>query len=229
MPSTNDPKNHFGLPGNFNDSVKQAAFYNPQNQDRTLREAAAKMRREMILAEPFHRFDKQVEKLGINTRLAEYERFPVNGLNEEDQARINELKDLEKSLQTELKAIRAQAVQKQTENVEAMTASMKSAGLEAADKSRPKHDKLSKGPTPPGGHAAEKDPDIAREDAEDSVLKGIAQQIDTLLQERLTTVMKEYEPKMNDARNGYFKDEVTFSKDISPSKTQDLSRDERSR
>jgi hypothetical protein len=229
MPSTNDPKNYFGLPGNFNDSVKQAAFYNSQNQDRTLREAAAKMRREMILAEPFHRFDKQVEKLGINTRLAEYERFPVNGLNEEDQARINELKDLEKSLVTELKTIRAQALQNQTENVEAMTASMKSAGLEAADKSSPKHDKLSKGPTPPGGHAAEKDPNIAREEAEDRVLKGVASQTDALLQQHLTSAMNQYEPKINDARRDYFTDKISFSKQISPSKTQTLGRDEPSR
>jgi hypothetical protein len=229
MPSTNDPKNHFGLPGNFNDSVKQAALYDLEKQDRSLKEAAAKMRQEMILAEPFHRFDKQVEGLGINARLAEYERVSVNGLNDEDQARISDLQGLEKSLQNELKTIRAQALQKQTENVESMTTSMKSAGLEAADKSRPKHDKLSKGPTPPGGHAREKDPDSAREDAEASVLKGIAQQTDTLLQERLTSVMKEYEPKINDARNGYFKDELTFSKDISHSKTQALSRDERSR
>jgi hypothetical protein len=222
MPSTNNP-NRFGtsqLPGNFNDTVKR---------DRHLQEAAAKIRREMTLSEPFHRFDQQVKALGSNARLSEYERFSVNGLNEEDQARINDLKGLEKSLQRELQTIRTHALQKQTENLETIQTAMETAGLEAVDKSRPTHDKPSKGPTPPGGHAPEKDPDKAKEDAEDDFIKGIAYETDSFLQQRLISTLKHYEPQINEARSGYFRDEVTLSKESSRSKTQAINRDEHSR
>jgi hypothetical protein len=231
MPRANDFKSHFETsqcPGNKNDHVKQSAVDDLENQDRHLQKAAAKMRQDMILAEPFHRFDKQVKELGMNTRLEEYEKFSALGLNAEDQTRINDLNGLEKSLQTELKAIRTQAIQKQTDTLEETRAAIQTAGDEAAHKRRPNHNAPSKGPKPPGGHTPGKDPNSAREDAEDSVVKGVAHTTDDFLQERLTFVMKQYEPKINNARDGYF-NAITFSKKSPRSQTQTISRDEYSR